>query len=82
MCSSLTQVVFTIVMLGAIALTVASIFGEKWSTVAQNVQDSLIQEGIKGTEKWLKYLPFLCEGDDCASFWKECFIAFEKKSQI
>ncbi|CAA92134.1 CLaudin-like in Caenorhabditis [Caenorhabditis elegans] len=73
MCSSLTQLVFGVVMLGAIALTLGATFSDKWRTVEKDLLDLYEDVQRNHTERLTGILPFLCEDGavGCAGFWKE-----------
>ncbi|CAO4384145.1 unnamed protein product [Caenorhabditis nigoni] len=73
MCSSLTQLVFGVVMLGAIALTLGATFSDKWTTVQADLIDLYQHVDANQTERLIGILPFFCDTDaaGCARFWKE-----------
>ncbi|CAL2049357.1 CBN-CLC-4 protein [Caenorhabditis brenneri] len=73
MCSSLTQLVFGVVMLGAIALTLGATFSDKWRTVETDLLKLYNDVQSNHTERITGILPFFCEENSmgCAAFWKE-----------
>uniref|UniRef100_A0A8R1DZH8 Uncharacterized protein n=1 Tax=Caenorhabditis japonica TaxID=281687 RepID=A0A8R1DZH8_CAEJA len=73
MCSSLTQLAFGVIMLGAIALTLGATFSDKWRTLEADLFTAYEDVKSHHTERLTGILPFFCENDatGCAAFWKE-----------
>ncbi|CAB3400676.1 unnamed protein product [Caenorhabditis bovis] len=73
MCSSITQILFGVIMLGAIGLTLVSTFSKEWKTILDDTSlDELLSANITETklQQMKSIIPVFCE-DKCVNHWKD-----------